>query len=85
LRRCFPIDRLLLAGPSYPLVEPISPTSNSLIFSPVNGAQSNGERRALTNSLQWKIIRLDILKRRSLSLDTVRQYGGKLAAKFTGR
>src|SRR4026208_1776483 len=47
-RRCFPIHRLLLAGPSYPLVEPISPTSNSQIFSPVNGAQSK-------QSLSWEV------------------------------
>ena len=39
-RGCFPIDRLLLAGPSYPLVEPIAPPSNSQLFSPVNAAQS---------------------------------------------
>jgi hypothetical protein len=39
-RRCFPIDQLLLAGLYYPLVEPISPSSNSQLFSPVNGAQS---------------------------------------------
>jgi hypothetical protein len=39
-RRCLPTYRLLPAGRSYPAVEPISPSSNSQIFSPVNGAQS---------------------------------------------
>ena len=41
-----------------------------------------GERRAMLKSIQWKIIRLDLLKRRSLSLQTVRYYGKKLAQKF---
>jgi hypothetical protein len=43
------------------------------------------ERRALAKSIQWKIIHLDILKRRSFSLETVRQYGGKLARRFSRR
>jgi hypothetical protein len=41
------------------------------------------ERRALAKSIQWKIIHLDILKRRSFSLETVRHYGAKLARKFS--
>ena len=44
-----------------------------------------GERRALAKSLQWKLIRLDLLKRRSLSLHSVRQYNGKIVDKLRGR
>jgi hypothetical protein len=40
------------------------------------------EHRSLAKSIQWKMIRLDILKRRSLDLNTVRTYGRKLVAKF---
>lgn len=47
--------------------------------------EDDGERRALAKSIQWKIIRLDILKRRSSSLDSVRQYGRKLVRKFGGK
>ena len=47
--------------------------------------EDEGERRALAKSLQWKLIRLDLLKRRSLSLDTVRQYSGKLLAKLRSK
>lgn len=45
--------------------------------------EEEGERRVLAKSIQWKMIRLDLLKRRSFSLDAVRLYGGKLAAKFS--
>src|SRR5689334_3650369 len=44
LRRCFPIDRLLLAGPSYPLVEPSHPP---LILS--FSLQSMGRSPSLSN------------------------------------
>lgn len=44
--------------------------------------EDEGERKALAKSIQWKIIRLDLLRRRSSSLDSVRQYGRKLAQKF---
>jgi hypothetical protein len=44
--------------------------------------EDEGERRALAKSIQWKIIRLDLLKQRSSSLDSVRRYGRKLAQKF---
>lgn len=44
-----------------------------------------GERHALAKSLQWKLIRLDLLKRRSLSLHSVRQYNGKIVDKLRGR
>lgn len=43
-----------------------------------------GERRALAKSLQWKLIRLDLLKRRSLSLHSVRHYSGKIIDKLRG-
>lgn len=44
--------------------------------------EDEGERRALAKSIQWKVIRLDMLKRRSLDMDSVRKYGRKLVAKF---
>jgi hypothetical protein len=47
--------------------------------------EDEDERKALAKSIQWKIIHLDILKRRSFSLETVRHYGGKLARKFARR
>ena len=40
------------------------------------------ERRALAKSLQWKVIRLDLLKRRSMSMGSVRDYSKKLLSKF---
>ena len=40
------------------------------------------ERRSLAKSIQWKMIRLDMLKRRSLDLNAVRTCGRKLVAKF---
>jgi hypothetical protein len=47
--------------------------------------EDEDERKVLAKSIQWKIIHLDILKRRSFSLDTVRRYGGKLARHFSRR
>jgi hypothetical protein len=47
--------------------------------------EAEGERKALAKSLQWKIIRLDMLKRRSLSVGSVREYGRKLIAKLSPR
>ena len=44
--------------------------------------EDEGQRRALAKSIQFKMIRLDLLKRRSMSLASVRDYGRKLAAKF---
>ncbi len=44
--------------------------------------EDEGERRALAKSIQWKMIRLDMLKRRSLDAGSLRQYGRKLVAKF---
>lgn len=40
------------------------------------------DRRAALRSIQWKVIRLDLLRRRSLPLETVRYYSGKLIRKF---
>lgn len=44
--------------------------------------EDEGERLALTKSIQWKMIRLDMLKRRSIGANTLRGYGRKLVAKF---
>jgi hypothetical protein len=44
--------------------------------------EDDGERRALAKSIQWKMIRLDILKHRSMDLHSVRNYSRKLVAKF---
>ena len=40
------------------------------------------ERKAALKSIQCKVIRLDLLRRRSLQLDTVRYYAGKLVRKL---
>ncbi len=47
--------------------------------------EDEGERRALAKSLQWKVIRLDLLKRRSLSLQSVRRYSGKIIDKLRAK
>src|SRR5262245_7365051 len=47
--------------------------------------EDEGQRKSLAKSLQWKIIRLDILKRRSLDLGTVRSYSRKLLGKLSRR
>ena len=44
--------------------------------------EDEGERKSLAKSLQWKILGLDMLKRRSMDLGTVRNYGRRLVAKF---
>jgi Domain of unknown function (DUF1992) len=44
--------------------------------------EEEDERRALAKNLQWKLIRLDLLKRRSLPIKSVRDYSKKLMAKF---
>jgi Domain of unknown function (DUF1992) len=44
--------------------------------------EDEGERRALAKSIQWKMIRLDMLTRRSMDLNSVRAYSRKLVAKF---
>jgi len=47
--------------------------------------EDDGERKSLAKSLQWKMIRLDILKRRSMNLTSVRDYSRKLIAKLSRR
>jgi Domain of unknown function (DUF1992) len=44
--------------------------------------EDESERQAMARSLQEKLIRLDLLKRRSMSLQSVRYYSGKLLAKL---
>ena len=47
--------------------------------------EDEGERKSLAKCLQWKMIRLDILKRRSMSLPSVRDYSRKIIAKLSRR
>jgi hypothetical protein len=47
--------------------------------------EDEGERKALAKSIQWKVIRLDILKRRSLTVNAVREYSRKLITKLTAK
>ena len=47
--------------------------------------EDEGQRRALTKSIQWKLIRLDMLRSRSRSGHTLARYGRKLIAKFGGK
>lgn len=47
--------------------------------------EEDGERKALTKEIEWKMIRLDLTKRRSFSLATTRLYGRKLVRKFLHR
>lgn len=47
--------------------------------------EDEGERKSLAKSLRWKLIRLDMLKRRSMDLGTVRNYGRRLIEKFYRR
>jgi Domain of unknown function (DUF1992) len=44
--------------------------------------EDEGERRALAKSIQFKLIRLDILKRRSMPLRSIRDYSRKLVDKL---
>ena len=44
--------------------------------------EDEGERRALAKSIQFKLIRLDMLKRRSMPLRSVRDYSRKLVEKL---
>lgn len=45
--------------------------------------EDDGGRRALVKSIHWKVIRLDLLKRRALPFGTVRRYAGKLVRRFS--
>ncbi|HXG53081.1 MAG TPA: DnaJ family domain-containing protein [candidate division Zixibacteria bacterium] len=47
--------------------------------------EDEGERRALAKSLQWKLVRLDLLKRRSISVQAARHYHRKLLLRFGRR
>jgi hypothetical protein len=47
--------------------------------------EDEGDRRALAKSIQAKLIRLDLLKRRSMSMTSIRGYSRKLVAKFSIR
>ena len=44
--------------------------------------EDEGQRRALAKSIQLKMIRLDLLKRRSMSVSSVRDYSRKLVVKL---
>jgi len=47
--------------------------------------EDEGERKATLKTIQYKMIRLDLLKRRSIPLGTVRYYGRKLVHRFLHR
>jgi Domain of unknown function (DUF1992) len=47
--------------------------------------EEDGERKALAKSIQWKLIRLDMLKRRSMPLHSVRYYSDKLVSKLRNK
>lgn len=44
--------------------------------------EDEAHRRALAKSIQLKLIRLDLLKRRSMSITSIRDYNRKLVTKF---
>ena len=44
--------------------------------------EEEGERRALLKEIEWKFIRLDLLRRRSFSWQTSRFYGKKLVQRL---
>jgi hypothetical protein len=47
--------------------------------------EDEGQRQALAKSIQSKMIRLDLLKRRSMSVGSVRGYSRKLVGRFGGK
>jgi hypothetical protein len=47
--------------------------------------ENEGERKALARSIQFKMIRLDLLKRRSMRLSSVRDYSRKLVDKLRSK
>lgn len=47
--------------------------------------EDEGERRAMVKSIQSNAIHLDLLKRRSFSMDSVRYYGQKFVHRFSRR
>ena len=48
----------------------------------IKHSEDEGQRRALAKSIQFKMIRLDLLKRRSMSITSIRDYNRKLVTKF---
>lgn len=47
--------------------------------------EEEGERKALAKEIEWKVIRLDLLKKRSFSWRASRFYGKKLVRRFLPR
>lgn len=47
--------------------------------------EDEGQRRALAKSIQFKLIRLDMLKRRSMPLRSVRDYSRKMVDKLRSK
>jgi Domain of unknown function (DUF1992) len=47
--------------------------------------EEEGERRALLKEIEWKFMRLDLLRRRSFSWQTSRFYGKKLVRRLLHR
>lgn len=47
--------------------------------------EDEGERRALAKSIQWKLIRLDMLRQRSRPGYGLKSYGRKLVQRFRGK
>jgi hypothetical protein len=47
--------------------------------------EEEGARKALAKSIQWKLIHLDVIKRRATPVGSVREYSRKLIRKFGGR
>lgn len=47
--------------------------------------EEEGERKALAKEIEWKVIRLDLLKKRSFSWRASRFYGKKLVQRFLPR
>ena len=47
--------------------------------------EEDGERKALAKEIEWKMIRLDLFKRRSFLLGTTRFYGRKLVRRLLHR
>jgi hypothetical protein len=51
----------------------------------IKHVEDEGQRKALAKSIQWKMIRLDMWKRRSMSLTSVRGYSRKLVDKLVSK
>lgn len=47
--------------------------------------EDESERKTMTKAIEWKMIRLDLLGRRSFSWQTTRFYGKKLVRRFLNR